>query len=94
MNRQIFLCCLSSILVIHSIDFETVDTNIDNVEDIEDIEDIYEKGYDDDNDEVHGEESSEREGRLFFNRRPIRFRRPLLSPRIASLFAAIPTLFG
>ena len=99
MNRQIFLCCLSSILVIHSIDFETADTNINN---IEDIEEIYEKGYDDDDDdddddtddEVHGEESQEREGRFFFNRRPIRFRRPLLSPRIASLFATIPTLFG
>ena len=94
MNRQIFLCCLSSILVIHSIDFETADTNINN---IEDIEEIYKKGYDGDDDiddEVHGEESPEREGRFFFNRRPIRFRRPLLSPRIASLFAAIPTLFG
>ena len=91
MNRQIFLCCLSSILVIHSIDFETAGTNITN---LEDIEEIYEKGYDDDADEVHGEESPEREGRFFFNRRPIRFRRPLLSPRIASLFATIPTLFG
>ena len=92
MNRQIFLCCLTStsILVIQSLDLETASTN---VTDIEDIEDIYQKGYDDD-DDVHGEESPEREGRFFFNRRPIRFRRPLLSPRIASLFATIPTLFG
>ena len=90
MNRQIFLCCLSFILVIHSLDFESAGTNLT---DVEDIEDIYEKG-DDDDDEVHDEESQEREGRFFFNRRPIRFRRPLLSPRIASLFATIPTLFG
>ena len=90
MNRQIFLCCISSILVIHSIDYETPGRNITY---LDDIEDDYEKTYDDDY-EVHGEESPEREGRFFFNRRPVRFRRPLLSPRIASLFAAIPTLFG
>ena len=89
MNRQIFLCCISSILVIHSIDYETAEKNITNVEDLEE----YEKAYDEGN-EVHDEESLEREGRFFFNRRPIRFRRPLLSPRIASLFATIPTLFG
>ena len=90
MNRQIFLCCISSILVIHSIDYETAEKNITNVED---LEDEYEKAYDEGN-EVNDEESPEREGRFFFNRRPIRFRRPLLSPRIASLFATIPTLFG
>ena len=90
MNRQIFLCCISSILVIHSIDYESAGKNITS---LEDIEDEYEETSDDDY-EVHGEESPEREGRLFFNRRPVRFRRPLLSPRIASLFAAIPTLFG
>ena len=89
MNRQIFLCCISSILVIHSIDYETAEKNITNVEDLEE----YEKAYDEGN-EVHDEESFERGGRFFFNRRPIRFRRPLLSPRIASLFATIPTLFG
>ena len=90
MNRQIFLCCISSILVIHSIDYETAERNITNVED---LEDEYEKAYDEGN-EVHDEESLERGGRFSFNRRPIRFRRPLLSPRIASLFATIPTLFG
>ena len=90
MNRQIFLCCISSILVIHSIDYETAEKNITNVED---LEDEYEKAYDEGT-EVHDDESLEREGRFFFNRRPIRFRRPLLSPRIASLFATIPTLFG
>ena len=90
MNRQIFLCCISSILVIHSIDYETAEKNINNVED---LEDEYEKAYDEGT-EVYDEESLEREGRFFFNRRPIRFRRPLLSPRIASLFATIPTLFG
>ena len=93
MNRQIFLCCISSILVIHSIDYESAGRNITN---LEDIEDEYEKtsGGSDDDYELNGEESPEREGRFFFNRRPVRFRRPLLSPRIASLFAAIPTLFG
>ena len=43
MNRQIFLCCISSILVIHSIDYETAEKNITNVED---LEDEYEKAYD------------------------------------------------
>ena len=91
MNRQIFLCCISSILVIHSIDFETADKNITNVQD---LEDEYPTVHNDDDDEVPGEESPEREGKFFFNRRPTRFRRPLLSARIASLFATIPTLFG
>ena len=53
MNRQIFLCCISSILVIHSIDYETAEKNITNVGD---LEDEYEKAYDEGT-EVHDDES-------------------------------------
>jgi len=93
MNRQIFLFCMSSVLVIHSIDYESSNetTSVENFEDNDDdnLEDIVEEEFNDD----LNSESEEREGKLFFNRRPLRFRRPLLSPRVASLFATIPTLF-
>ena len=94
MNRQIFLFCMSSVLVIQSIDYESSNetTSVENFEDNDDdnLEDIVEEEFNDD----LNSESEEREGKLFFNRRPLRFRRPLLSPRVASLFATIPTLFG
>ena len=94
MNRQIFLFCMSSVLVIQSIDYESSNEtkSVENFEDYDDdnLEDIVEDEFNDD----LNSESEEREGKLFFNRRPLRFRRPLLSPRVASLFATIPTLFG
>ena len=89
MNRQIFLFCISSIIVIHTIDYEAPVKNISDYEDDheERIDDDYNSDYNSDEDE-----DEEREARQLF--RPIRFRRPLLSPRVASLFATIPTLFG
>ena len=85
---------MSSVLVIQSIDYESSNEtkSVENFEDNDDdnLEDIVEDEFNDD----LNSESEEREGKLFFNRRPLRFRRPLLSPRVASLFATIPTLFG
>ena len=86
MNTRIFILCFSSFLVIHSIHNESA---LDNDSSSDFSDDIGEDEVDED---INSEDIEEREGRQFF--RPLRFRRPFLSPTAASLFATIPTLFG
>ena len=88
--RQILLFCISSVIVIHSIHYESAVTK-ENISDVTNTPDIHEDELDE---ASNSEDIEEREGRQLFNLRPLRFRRPLLSARAASLFATIPTLFG